>query len=210
MAHFDLQEQEQLNQLKYFWRDWGKYIIGILILVLVSYISSVIVNMNFEKKANQAAVVYASLSDALSVSDNNAVYKITNQMEKDYPKIEYTSMASMLAAKQAFESKDYMLAINYLTWTITNSKDSGLLSMAKLRLSDVYMDQKKFDKALDILTTNNNDAFSVLFYIKRGDLYVAKGESDRARDAYKEALQKAGQDSNITSGVQLKLDALGG
>lgn len=209
MASFDLHEQEQLTQLKYFWRDWGKYVIGVLLLILIGYISSVAADMRAEKKANQAAIVYSQLTDALALSDNKSVYKIASQMEINYPKVEYTSMATMLAAKQAFTEKNLILAANYLSWTINHSNDKGLVALATLRLADVYIDQKHFDKALDILTSNHNDAFSVLVYSKRGDLYVAKGELDRARDAYKEALQRAGQDSNITNGIQLKLDALG-
>lgn len=209
MAHFDLHEQEQLTQLKYFWRDWGKYIIGVLILVFMGYISSVVAGISAEKKANQAAVIYSQFTDAVAASDSKSVYKIASQMEREYPTVEYTSMATMLAAKQAFTDKNFDSAIAYLSWTTNNTKDKGLASLATLRLADVYIDQKKYDKALDILTSNHNDAFAVLFYSKRGDLYVAKGELDRARDAYKEALQKAGQDSNVTNGIQLKLDALG-
>ncbi|MCE3268480.1 MAG: hypothetical protein K0R49_732, partial [Burkholderiales bacterium] len=42
MAHFDLHEQEQLTRLKYFWRDWGKYIIAVLVIAVMAYVAEVI------------------------------------------------------------------------------------------------------------------------------------------------------------------------
>ena len=69
--------------------------------------------------------------------------------------------------------------------------------------------QQKFDKAMALLLEKHSPEFDPLYYTMRGDLYVAKGELNKARDAYKEALQKAGQDANTAQGIQMRLDVLG-
>ena len=118
-------------------------------------------------------------------------------------------MASMTAAKVAWKKNDLKTAVNLLNWTIANAKDQGLVSVSRLRLADIYIDQGKFDLAMNLMFEKHDPAFDPLYYTKRGDLYVAKGDLNKARDAYKEAIQKAGQDTSMAQGVQMRLDVLG-
>ena len=46
MAHLDLHEQEQLSNLKHLWRLYGKYVIAILAVVIVAYLTSMFWNWN--------------------------------------------------------------------------------------------------------------------------------------------------------------------
>ena len=118
-------------------------------------------------------------------------------------------MASLLSAKMSWDKKDLSQTAKSLNWIIDNSKDVGMVNTAKLRLADVYIDEKKYDKAIKLLLEKHDPAFDPLYYSKRGDLYVAQGDQDTARDAYKEALKKVGQDSSMSQGIQMRLDVLG-
>jgi predicted negative regulator of RcsB-dependent stress response len=210
MPHFDLEEQEQLSKLKNFWRDWGKYVVGIIVVSLIVYLSNRIWVWKNEHQAAEAAKVYAQFTSSVEGGNAAEVYVLAKQLEAEYPKVEYSALASIWAAKIAQSHNQKEEASRFLTWTIANAKDPGLVSLARLRLADLYIDQQKFDKALSLLMQKHDPAFDVLYYAKRGDLYVVKGDLTKARDAYKEALQKAGQDSGIAQTIQLKLDVLGG
>lgn len=209
MAHLDLHEQEQLSNLKHLWRLYGKYILAVLVVAIIAYLSSMLWNWNSGSNAAKAAVMYSNFTTANSQGDKINAAKLVSQLQLEYPKTEYTAMASMLAAKTAFQNNDSVTAIKMLTWTIDNAKDKGLVDIARLRLSAVYIDQKKFDKAMALLLEKHDPAFDPLYYTARGDLYVAKGDINKARDAYKEALQKIGQDSNAAQGIQMRLEILG-
>lgn len=209
MAHFNLDEQEQISKLKYFWRDYGKYIIGFLIIVIVAFVSSEIWSYKAKSDSKEAALIYAQLTDAISSNDNNKVYSITDKMETSFPKTEYTVFASLWAAKLAVDTKNTDKAISYINWVIKNAKDKSLVSVAKLRLADIYIDQKKIKEAVDITMEKVDTDFQALFYAKRGDLYLVTNDKAKAIDAYKAALQVAGGDQELVQAVQMKLDVLG-
>lgn len=209
MAHLDLHERERVNALKYFWRDYGKYVVGILVVVGIAYVSNVLWVLNSKKQAAEAAVIYAKFTNAIDAKKLTTVFELTNKLEHDFPKVEYAAYASLWAAKVAYTNQNLNLAIQYLKWIIINARDKGVVSLAKLRLADVYIDQKKFNVALDLLKAKADPAFEPLYIAKRGDVYMANGDMNRARTVYKEALQGSVGDQAITQMVQLKLDVLG-
>ena len=209
MAHYDLHEQEQISNLKYIWQKGGKYIAILIILAIIAYLANVFWNWRNESKAASAAVVYANFEDAVALKDMHKVMNYTSQLHEEYPATEYSAMASLEAAKLAWQDKNTATTSQQLNWVIDNAKDKGLVSVARLRLADVYIDNKQFDKAMQQLLQPHEASFDVLYYTKRGDLYVAKGQLDRARDAYKEAIRRTGQNSDIAQSIQLRLDVLG-
>ncbi len=210
MAHLDLHEQEQVAKVKYFWRDWGKYIALLVVILIIAYIASVAWNWHNKQQALKAANIYNEFTTSITAKDKTKVYALANELEQQYPKVEYTVMANLSAAKIAVDNKDQDKAIEFLNWNIQNAKDKGLVAMSRLNLANIYIDKQKFDMAMDVLKANQNTAFDALFYSARGDLYIAKGDNDKARDAYKEALKRAGDDASITQTVQMKIDLLGG
>lgn len=192
-----------------FWQIWGKYIIAVIVVILVVYIISLVLSQNNKSQAQKAAVIYSKFTNAVNDKQIDDAYKLAKELEKDFAQVTYSAMASIQSAKLAWESKDYTKAADFLTWTINNAKDSGFVDLARLRLANVYIDQGKFDDALNMLRAKHDPAFDALYYMGRGDLYVAKGDNLKARDAYQEALKKAGQDRSVVQAIQLKLDVLG-
>lgn len=209
MAHLNLDEQEQISKLKYFWRDYGKYIIGILIVAIITYSSSELLSWKSEKQSAEAAIVYEQFTTDYSNNNIANIYKEAEQLQKDFPKNEYTSFAVLTAAKVAFVNKDLVKASQYLYWVISHTKDNSLANIAKLRLADVYIDQKKSDEALKLMMEKTTAAFQPLFYEKRGDLYLAIDNKFKARDAYKAALDAASSNQELAQEIQMKLDILG-
>jgi len=209
MAHFDLNEQQQIDNVKYFWKDWGKYILTIVSVLVVGYIANSAYLWYQQKLARAAAQIYAEVSVALTATDTTKVFKLTDKLIQELPSTEYTPMASLQAAKLAFEHKDYTLAEKYLIWVKDKSSDKSLQSIAALRLASIYVDQKAFDKARLMLKTKHDLAFDGLFYEGRGDMYIAMGDLTKARDAYKEGLQKAASDPITSQAIQMKLDIIG-
>ena len=209
MAHLNLDEQEQISKLKYFWRDYGKYLIGFLFVIIVVYASSELWTYKSETNAKEAAIVYAKFTDAMTNKDTKKVYAINEQLEKDYPKTEYTAFASLTAAKVAFSNADLTRSATYLKWLISNAKDKSLIAIAKIRLADVYIDQKNTKDALALMMEKVEPEFQALFYEKRGDLYLATNDKLKAVDSYKAALDSATGNQDLAQAIQMKLDILG-
>lgn len=210
MAHFDLNEQEQIANVKYFWRDWGKYLLALIITIIIGYAGSSAYNWHQQSQAQSAAAIYLDFNNALTANDVPKALQVTDKLVAELPATEYASLASLQAAKLAFDKKNYPAAEKYLVWTKDNSKDKSLQSIAVLRLASVYIDEQKFDKAREMLKTKHYLSFDGLFYESRGDMYIAMGDLNKARDAYKEGLQKSANDPSTQQAIQMKLDVIGG
>lgn len=210
MAHLDLHEQEQVDKLKYFWKDWGKYVAAGVTVLIIGYASSGAYGYYQASQAQKAVSVYQNFTTSVKAKDNDKAFKDADNLIANMSSTEYAAMASLTAAKIAFDKSDLKLAEKYLMWTKDNAKDKSLQSIAVIRLANVYIDEKQFEKARELLKTKHDIAFDGLFYEARGDLYVAMGDLEKARGAYKEGLQKAANDPTTGQSIQMKLDIIGG
>jgi len=62
--HLDLEEQEQLDQIKAFWRKWGNAITWFLIVILGSYAAYNGWQLWQNRKAQKAAALYDQVTEA--------------------------------------------------------------------------------------------------------------------------------------------------
>ena len=205
----NLEEQERIDTLRYFLRDWGKYIIGLIAVIIIAYVADSLWNWYQVRDSAKAAILYQSFSAEAKNNNTPKVYAIANTMENSYPTNEYTAMASMMAAKIAKDKSENTPAEKYLKFVINNSKNNGLVDVARLRLADVYIDEHKFNLVVPLLMEKHDKSFDALYYSKRGDLHLAKGELNQAREAYKAALKMAGDNQSVAEVIQMRLDVLG-
>jgi predicted negative regulator of RcsB-dependent stress response len=80
--------------------------------------------------------------------------------------------------------------------------------LAKLRLGKVLLAQGKIDAALTEIQGVEGGALQGAFDELRGDILLARGDRDKARDAYTNALAAYGEVPDKAELVQLKLDDL--
>lgn len=187
--HLNLEEQEQLAQLKSFWADYGRAII-LAVIVFVGTIGGWHTwNWWQNKQAQEASVLYDQLSHAMIASDQEKVKQTALQIQSEYKSTYYASLASLAAASYLYQLDDLDSTAQLLTWVKDHGKDKGWSALAVLRLADVLTDQKKYDEALTVLSSNVPEAFLPYVADKRGNVYVAQGDVEKAKTAFLEAYQ---------------------
>ncbi len=208
MAAYDLEEQEQLDEIKAWWKQFG----GLVILVAVAALITVAAVRGWtyyqSKQGLEAGELYAQLQGAAGANDPKKVQDIAAVITDKYGRSGYAAFAALAAAKAAFDSGDLAAAAARLQWAVDNGRDAETRDIARLRLAAVLLDQKKFDEALNLLAAPHGDTLTALYADLKGDVLVAQGKPQEARGAYQLALDKSDAKSSYRSLIQIKLDAL--
>lgn len=206
---YDLEEQEQLEEFKAFWRKHGNTILTVLTVVLFAVAAWRGWAWYDANRSVKAAVVYHQLKVAVEDGDANRIRSAAQALRDDFSSTAYASMGSLVAAQaQAFgESKD--AAAENLRWVVDENGDEIFVLVARLRLASLLIEEQAWDEAARLLDVATPPAFAGLYADRRGDLAMAQGQTDKARDAYRKALETLGPATPIARLVQLKLDSLG-
>jgi predicted negative regulator of RcsB-dependent stress response len=207
----DLEEQEQVAELKAWWRDHGNFVVGVIAAVAIAFAGWQGWNWYQREQAAQASLLYENLSRAAQAGDAKALRDAAGTLIESYPRTLYASMGALVAARFHFDRNDLKSAKAQLQWAIERSASEDFRDLAHLRLAAVLLDEKAHDEALKVLEAKHGEAYDSQFAALRGDVLVAKNQAADARTAYKLALEKAdGQDNAFRESVRIRLEALGG
>jgi predicted negative regulator of RcsB-dependent stress response len=206
---YDLEEQEQLADLKAFWNKYGNLLTWVLIVVLGSYAAYNFWNYHQRSQASDASVLYDELQKSLGANDNAKVQRIASDIESKFGGTAYGQMAALGAAKGAFEANDLKTAKAQLQWVIEHGTDE-YKSIAKLRLAGVLLDEKAYDEGLKLLATDFVPQFTAAVADRKGDILVAQNKLGEARAAYVAALAAMEKKNPGRQLVQVKLESIGG
>jgi predicted negative regulator of RcsB-dependent stress response len=206
----DLQEQEQIDELKHFWDQYGNIITWVLIAGLAAYAAYTGWQYWQRTEATKAAVVFDELEKAVTAKDAVKVERVWSDLKDKFGSSPYGQMGGLSAAKALYDASKPKEAEAALKWVADNAKDDEYKSMAKLRLSGVMLERKAYDEALALLATPASAAFEPLYADRRGDTLLAQGKRNEARAAYQKALDGLDKKINYREVVELKLNSLGG
>ena len=206
---YDLEEQEQLASLKAWWNQYGNLVTWLLIIALAAYAAWNGWNYYQRNQAAQAGQLYEELQRAVAAKDNAKVQRAASDMSAKFGGTAYAQMAALAAAKSAFDANDLKTAKAQLQWVADNGTDA-YKAIAKIRLAGILLDEKAYDKGLQVLSGDFPDQFTAAVADRKGDIFVAQSKIDEARAAYKLALDKSDEKNPGRQLIQLKLDALGG
>ena len=209
MAVYDLQEQEQIDEMKAWWKQYRK----LVLLVVVAAAATVggIQGWRYyqNKQGREAGELYAQLQGAVGGGEPQKVQDIAALLAEKYPRTGYAAFAALAGAKAAFDGGDAAAARARLQWVIDNGRDDETRQIARLRLAAVLLDEKKYDEALQLLAAPHVDTLSARYADLKGDVLAAQGKTPEARGAYQLALDKSDAKSSYRALIQIKLDALG-
>lgn len=198
-------EEEQVEALKKWWQENGKAVIAGAIIGISAVLGWRAWIGYQESKAIEASVHYERFVASIGKKSYEVAGKQAEQLKNDYGSTPYSWLAALFMATAKIEQGQYPAADGYLRWVMANSSTAQVQNIARLRLARVLLTQSKYDDALALLVIEQV-AFIDLYQELLGDIYVAKGETAKARNAYQKALLvRKGESSTI----QLKLDDLG-
>jgi len=213
----DLEEQEQLDQLKAFWQKYRNLITGVLTAALFAYAAYSGYQWWRNSQAAQASQLYDTMIVAISKSDKDQSLRAADDLQKQFGRTPYASMASLVAAKIASDAGDAPKAIEYLRWTAKNASNAGYEALGKLRLVSQLIEQgteKDFAEADAILKDKPIIGFEALWLERRGDWYLAQKNTAQAKVSYQDAWKKLDQAKEFPEEarrlLKVKLDAVGG
>jgi predicted negative regulator of RcsB-dependent stress response len=210
MSSYDLEEQEQLAELKAFWKQYGNLIVGAVLAAALTVVAWWTWGWHQGSQSVQASVVYGELQKAAAASDAKKVRDLAGALIEQYPRSAYAPLGALVSGKVHFAGGDLKQARAHLGWAAENARDPGVQALARLRLANVLIDEKAFDEALKALAAKPEATFEALFEETRGDVLAAQGKAAEARAAYSGALAKLKPgDDAARELVQLKLDGLG-
>jgi predicted negative regulator of RcsB-dependent stress response len=203
-----ISEEQQVEQIKKWWKENGSsIIIGIVLGV------GGIMGWRFwsDHQINQSAQASAHFDAMMFAVENNQFEKAeqsANIIVDDFSSTPYLVYSQLTLAKIQFEQKDYdNSALSYQA-IIDNNKSDSISFIARKRLADVYIDQKKYAEALGTLNVDYPESFTAAFEERKGDIYRYQGKKDDANSAYLLA-KLAFTKSEDAQFLQQKMDDLG-
>jgi predicted negative regulator of RcsB-dependent stress response len=207
--HLDLEEQEQLDQLKHFWKQYGNLITWILIVVL-----GAVAGWNFyqywqRSQASQAAVMFDELGRSAAAGDIAKLDRVFGDMKERFGSTVYAQQAGLIAAKQYYSVKSIDSAVGALTWVADQSTDAGYQAVARLRLADILAEKKSTDEALKVLNGSFPIGFEALVADRKADILLIQGKNEEAKAEYQKAFNGFGDRTEYRRLVEIKLNALG-
>jgi predicted negative regulator of RcsB-dependent stress response len=206
---YDLEEQEQLENIKSWWNQYGNLITLAVIACLVTIAAIQGWRYYRAHKSEQAATLYSQLDQAERLNEHKKVRDIAAQLVDNYGSTQYAGMAALSAAKASFTTGELDAAKKNLQWAIDHARDDEMRDVARLRLAGILLDEKKYDEALKVVSAEPRAAYVGLYADMRGDILAAQGKAAEAKSAYQVALEKTDARSQYRPLIEMKLEALG-
>lgn len=202
-------EQEELEALKKWWHENGRSVIVGLVLGLGGVFGYTTWQAHTEASAEQASIVYQSMSDMALAGDHAEAVLRADQIIENYPGSEYAALSGLLGAKSALAAGSAVEANRLLDWVIANAGREELRDIARIRSARLMVDGGKRDEALAMLATVKSPEFAAETEELKGDILAHNGDRADAIKAYELALADASITSGTRARVQMKLDDLG-
>jgi len=161
-------------------------------------------------KRQQASAEYQMMVTFIEASNMDAAVPNYEVLKAEYPKSAYTSMASLLMAKARLQAGQLDLAATALTHAMNTAQPEPVKVIARERLARVRLSQGDADAALVLLDgASSNVGFEAQFAEIRGDIHLAKGETQLAIQSYQASLDALEEGVGNQELLKIKLEALG-
>lgn len=212
--HFNLEEQEQLAEFKAWWKQYGNWLIGGLIVILLSY--SVYTGWGWwqNRQSVGASKLYDTLLVAAQKQDVPAVLRAADDLQQQFSSTSYAGMGGLVAAQIANAAGDMAATEKQLRWTMNDAKAVAHRDLARARLISLLIDKGDFSDADKIAGASVSTSFEPLMLERRGDVQLAQDKNAEARKYYQEAWTKLMKNPEASDEakrlLKVKLDAVGG
>ncbi|MFN3883957.1 MAG: tetratricopeptide repeat protein [Rhodocyclaceae bacterium] len=189
MATYDLEEQEQIEELKTWWKMHGTLITTLAVAFALAVVGWQAWQWWQRNEAAQAAQLFGSLQQALMQQDVKRVRLLAGELVDKHAGTAYAGMAAMVAGKVLAETGDLKSAGAQYGWAAEHATDQATRDLARLRQAIVLAEEKSYDEALKLLAVPPTPNLMPRFLEVRGDILAAQGKTAEARAAFEEAIK---------------------
>ncbi len=207
-------EEEQVQAIKDWWKKNGSsLLIGIAAALAIVFGWQAWQNHQMQQRT-EAASQFADLINAYSDESDEqraeTVAYVAKTLREEYSDSAFAIYGMlMLARQQMMDQNDPEAAIESLSWAREKADKNGPLALViRNRLARAQFSAEQYEDALKTIgSVDDAGSFSAIFTELKGDILLAQGDPDGAREAYLAARE---QNQQGRSGIiELKLSDLG-
>ncbi len=199
-------EQEQVEALKKWWRENAIALIVGAVIGLGGLFGWQYWQSHIDERGAAASIQYESLLITAQAGQHDEAITQGNALISEYSDTPYAVLSRLLMAKVYVEKGDLDAAKQQLQTTLAEADSEETRHIARIRLGRVLLGLGDHSAVESLLQGVQDGAFTASYAELRGDLKVATGDLEGARNAYRQALEAGSASAAL---IQLKMDDLG-
>ena len=205
----DLSEKEQLEEMRVWWSENGRYVISGVVLGILIIFGWNQWGSSIEKARIEASNLYEEVMGAVYTGDTDTAETAASKLFENYGQTVYPDQTRLAMARLYMDKGRDQDAADVLRELIVPDDETEIQLVGRLRLAKVKLYQEKPDEVIELLKDRGESGFAARYNEVLGDAHATVGNFAEAQTAYQAALagNQASQviDSNL---IQLKLNDL--
>lgn len=199
-------ENEQVDAIRNFFKENGKAIVVGIVIGFGALFGWRYWQSHQTENMARASISYQQASEALTGGKADGVSRMEAFIKDNQNS--YGVLAAMQLAQHQVDKKDFAGAEIQLSWAAGQNKDQNLAALIDLRLARVQLQEKKYDDAQKTLDRVTAKGWVAMADDVRGDVLVAKGDQQGARNAYSKGLASSEASQSLQALLKMKLNNL--
>jgi predicted negative regulator of RcsB-dependent stress response len=204
-----LTEEEQVERLRQWWAEYGRLVIGGIVLGIGVLFGGQGWRDHRERQLGEASDLFQQVVQGVLDADRETVAMLADRLAAEFPQSPYDTQAMLALAKLQVEEGDLDGALSALDRAAASAEDDAIAASVRTRRARVLLAMDRAQETLDLLETDKSPHFAGLRLELVGDALVQLDRPDEARTAYQDALA-ASDNAGVQQLIDLKIAALGG
>lgn len=180
-------EKEQLEAIRKWWNENGKYIAIAVVIGLMVGLGWRYLNIFEKRRAENAGMVYASILQAEAKKDDTTVLGGTQILMNRFSGTPYAALSALLSARINVNQKKFDAALTQLQWVVKHSDEKRLQQIARINAARILLQQNEPKAALVEVSVVEDKAFLPMIDWVKGDIYAKIHNAEKARAHYRDA-----------------------
>ena len=205
-------DEEQFEALKTWWKENGKAVIAGVIFGLIGLTGWRYWQGYVKTQTEQASAAYQRLLAQVADHKQETAAQGAKRIIERFEKSPYAVFSALMLAKLYVEGNEPAKAKEQLQWVLDHSSPTEIKWVARLRLARLLLAEGQPDQAWSLVSEMEREQQAATlpsYYELKGDVLIAQGKPEEARNAYLQALALSGSAGSPPSLLQMKLDDLG-
>jgi predicted negative regulator of RcsB-dependent stress response len=205
----DLSEKEQLEEMRAWWSENGRFVIAGVVLGIAAIVSWNEWRSGIEETRVEASRLFEDIMVAAYNGDLEAAETAAGDLFDNYERTVYPGQARLALARIYMDKGRDQDAADILRELIVPGDESEIQMVGRLRLAKVLLYQGKAGEVIALVKDRGDSGFAARYSEVLGDAYVAEGLFAEAQMAYEAALSENPQLSTVDNNlIQLKINDL--